>query len=431
MTGCRNWPSTQLRASYKGVSFEVDIDGRSGGRRIVTHEYPSREFWDNEDLGRQRVSVFVAGYTHGDAADALAERLFAVCSSLGPGRLVLPTRPPAMARCINVASTFTADEMGRIAVDMEFVLEAPGVGGIVSVTMLASAVASTALTALSSVTSLFNSTFNTLMRRFSPLTLVPAVGRDAAATTIELAATALKTMKDKIEISPVSISAEVEVRINLLVQRSKLFAYHGQRGDRIETAAFVRDQARPSTNADFASVWNECLALIDRHAVNSDTLASALREHLISFVPQATTPGPDCVSVRAEAALTSEVAAFVRRTSLLYYARAITRVKYESRREAISVRSEISRTFAIEMADIEDTEVERALTKARDAALDFMARAGAELPAVLQLEFKSSLPAAVIATFLYNDCTRDRELVERNEATHPLVMPPIIEAIKP
>ena len=48
-----SWASQNLRpASFRGVAFDVaESAGRSGGRAIVTHEFPLRDLPFNEDLG--------------------------------------------------------------------------------------------------------------------------------------------------------------------------------------------------------------------------------------------------------------------------------------------------------------------------------------------------------------------------------------------
>ena len=88
-----NWVYNQNVASFKGVPFAVIQDNRSGGRRIHVHEYPARETWDNEDMGRLRQQIDVSAFVYGDKCESWAETLFAYCTDPQIGVLTLPFRP--------------------------------------------------------------------------------------------------------------------------------------------------------------------------------------------------------------------------------------------------------------------------------------------------------------------------------------------------
>lgn len=113
----RHW-----QASYKGIPFMVDRDEWVGGRRMVTHEFPSRDFWLNEDMGQKAARVQVRGYVYGARVEEWALVLFDACTSYGEQELLLPQRPRMKAVCTDVRSEFTADAQGRINLNMEFVL---------------------------------------------------------------------------------------------------------------------------------------------------------------------------------------------------------------------------------------------------------------------------------------------------------------------
>lgn len=90
------WRQTLQPASYNGVGFYVDTDTKSGGRRLVPHEFPKRDTPYVEDMGR-RVRHFVVtayviqgpsnGYDYQPGRDALIAQL----ETEGPGILVHPT----------------------------------------------------------------------------------------------------------------------------------------------------------------------------------------------------------------------------------------------------------------------------------------------------------------------------------------------------
>src|SRR5262245_24110669 len=108
--GCRDWVTDQWDAWFNNVPFFVASDARSGGRRIHVHEYPTKEEWDNEDLGRLRQQVDVQAYVVGDGSAQWAELLFAACTAPGWSTLYLPMRAPLRCYCMQVESTFQADQ---------------------------------------------------------------------------------------------------------------------------------------------------------------------------------------------------------------------------------------------------------------------------------------------------------------------------------
>lgn len=77
-------------ATYNGVPFFVESAELGGGRRGVTHEYPSRDLPFREDLGRAAREFPVEGYLVGDDVQAQRERLQSAFETPGPGELVHP-----------------------------------------------------------------------------------------------------------------------------------------------------------------------------------------------------------------------------------------------------------------------------------------------------------------------------------------------------
>ncbi|WP_442583136.1 DNA circularization N-terminal domain-containing protein [Mesorhizobium sp. ASY16-5R] len=431
MTACRAWPDFMKPASFKGVNFEIESDTVSGGRRVVTHEYPSRESWDNEDLGRLHQRVAVNGYVHGDDCHTQAQRLMDKCSEPGAGFLDLSSRGAhgmSYARCLTCHSTFEADAMGRILIEMDFVLEAPGRGGLVSVILLAGSVLNANALAELALQALFGRTFDSLMRRFSPVSIVPAVARDAAAETIRLSAAALTTVRRSIRFKSTAQASKAELLIRQIAADATMLAYQGNRADLVANNRFVADQEVAVSG--FSVAVSEIFRAIQDGAADKAELARVL-EPLITFAPQPITSPYDCLSVRAEKALTADVAALVRRLALLHRCEAMIGITYGSRADALAAREAVAGGFSNELATLDDPDASAGMINARDAAVTYLSRVGAELPETVIVKLDVSMPAAVLATALYNDASRDVELVTRNAVSHPLYMPLEVEAIRP
>lgn len=110
-----------IGASFRGVPFLVESSERSGGRRVVVHEFPLRDQPFAEDLGK-RAGVFrLDAYVIGD--DYLAQRdalLTALEDTAGPGELVHPYHGIRRAICVTLGVREVRSDGGMAAFSLEF-----------------------------------------------------------------------------------------------------------------------------------------------------------------------------------------------------------------------------------------------------------------------------------------------------------------------
>lgn len=78
------------KAKFKNVEFFVESHEKSGGRRVVLHEYPNRDLPSSEDLGRKASSFTIEAYLIGASVDEERDALETALESEGPGILVHP-----------------------------------------------------------------------------------------------------------------------------------------------------------------------------------------------------------------------------------------------------------------------------------------------------------------------------------------------------
>lgn len=112
-------------ASFRGVSFFVENSDRSGGRRVVVHEFPLRAEPFVEDLGRRARKFRIEGYVIG--ADYLAQRdalLSALEDDEGPGQLIHPYYGVKIAIAETTSIRETRADGGMATIGVEF-CEAP------------------------------------------------------------------------------------------------------------------------------------------------------------------------------------------------------------------------------------------------------------------------------------------------------------------
>lgn len=114
-----------IGASFRGVPFFVESSERSGGRRVVVHEFPLRDDPFVEDLGRRARKFRIDGYVLG--ADYVAQRdrlLAAIEDEEGPGQLIHPYHGLRSAIGETVSVRETRADGGMAIISVEF-CEAP------------------------------------------------------------------------------------------------------------------------------------------------------------------------------------------------------------------------------------------------------------------------------------------------------------------
>ena len=144
----RQWRLRLREASFKGVCFHVEQQGRASGRRIVLHQYPKRDIPWAEDMGRHALRYQMVGYIlqapvlprddrtayHGHLInyDEQRDSLCAVLDAEGPGPLSDPYNPrlflagydtgnPLWFACERYTMTESRERGGYAQFEMSFV----------------------------------------------------------------------------------------------------------------------------------------------------------------------------------------------------------------------------------------------------------------------------------------------------------------------
>lgn len=469
--GCVDWQRNQWEASFKDVPFAVDSDVRAGGRRIHVHEFPNRESWVNEDLGRLRQQISVEGYVYGDQSDLWAEMLFAACTQAvvdnkvaSEGMLYLPMRVPLLAVCQSVESTFNATQMGRIDFSIQFSIEpfeynealSPVPTSYLSAVMLASAVRAATM-----------NNIRLAMRRFDALFTgtQPSVARQAAGEIIRATGRMLHNAASQVRLNEAagSIVEFVSSRfisdwpeyadmqrtsINtmnrtaaVLSQRASGLSYYQQAMSGLAIRASTGEilPATGDMGEGFAGMlWNALAAMRSgspKTVQNSSDLAAALVP-MTNLKPQTSALSATqlaTASVQAEIALAETVAALVRRMGLSYSIQAAVDVAPAKQPDA-----SLTRTRLLEQIDEEIERLagvgghQQALREVRTSVVKFVnhysagGQASKELPASY-----AGKPLAVIAASVYGNNAegRDMDLMRFNGVTHPMFAPTAMVAL--
>jgi hypothetical protein len=475
--GCVSWtatdssglPTTQWEARFRDIRFFVQTDVYRGGRRIHTHEYPGKESWENEDLGRARQQIQVAAYVVGDQVQLWASKLFAACTDPAVGKLWLPHRVPIDARCLTVESTFNADTMGRIDFSMLFALEVEmDITGhkvtpaysTQTPSQVENLVDSTALNSARAARLQFEEQFTGAQ---------PHTGRRAAADMMRDVARGLRVAgkQARLKAGP---AARLESSVRRILREAEYFA-DGQRTapNKLTPTAAVTNQRmvhysnilaveaglrspgettrrhdgwamRTSTgqvlpvkvgpNEGFGGRFDEAMDILQASAPYPGDLPQALYS-LTRITPhrmaKAMQPSSRAASVRAEFQLAETVAAYARRRALAASARATIKVAPEKQPEALRVRQRLVHQLDIEIELVlgRYPRTYATLRKLRAAVIEYMVWWTRGGPATQNIRPTTVGPLAVIAANLYyrpgdRYVNRDRELMQLNGIAHPL-----------
>jgi hypothetical protein len=122
------WRLQLLPATFNGVVFHVEHQGRSGGRRVVLHEYPKRNTPYAEDMGRSAFRYQVTGYLIGPSYNVTKRALISALDNSEGGVLVDPyLAEPLNCICERYTVSETRERGGYCAFEMSFVeLGSPG-----------------------------------------------------------------------------------------------------------------------------------------------------------------------------------------------------------------------------------------------------------------------------------------------------------------
>ena len=465
--GCQDWQHNQWEASFKDIPFAVETDSRSGGRRIHVHEYPSKEWWDNEDLGRLRQQIQVEAYVYGDQSDLWAEILFAALtdplskkSTTGAGMLYLPMRVPLWAVCQTVESTFNSDQMGRINFSMSFSIE-PHTGSIgtgvkhpikaPSSVQLAHGVHAASNQVVATSLARFDQVFTgtqPAVARTTAATYIRGIGQNllkaAGAVRLNEKAGAIVEFIAKRFIDNAPAYADVQrTAVNtlnrnaaVLSQRASGLSLYDQatRGVAIRASTGEVLPAQGKMGEGFGGMlWNAFATMqigAPGNADNSHDLAMALipltnikpRIHRALSAAQLSTK-----SVKQELALAETVCSLTRRLALSYSVMAAINIAPSKQPDASLTRRRLIEQIDEEMALLpSNTPLQDGLRWMRRTIPDFVGhystggKGSTQLPASWV-----GKPLAAIAASVYGAASagRDLELMKFNGITHPMFAP--------
>lgn len=106
------WRDQYQQGSFRGAAFRTETEERSGGRRVVSHEFPGRDDPVTEDLGARARTFSIDCHVIGAKFLTARDALLTALEAAGPGLLVHPQYGRMMAVVFEYSCSTSTDEGG-------------------------------------------------------------------------------------------------------------------------------------------------------------------------------------------------------------------------------------------------------------------------------------------------------------------------------
>lgn len=384
-----DWKDRLGPATFRKVSFFVDVTERSGGRAVVVHQYPFRNDPPySEDMGAEGrafpLEAYVVGHDYLSARDALLTAL----ETEGPGTLVHPTYGTRRVVVKSYRVRESNNEGGMARFSLEF-LETSGPAQPANTVDAKAAVTASAAAALSAVQSEFLAAYNKF-----------ATVRDGVTSALHAATGAINKVVD-------TVSSEGQAAAQLARSVANF-------------AGSVNTLAGLPGNlfADQVAMFEDLASSLSASS-SVDVTAAILAVY--SFDPGARPSAPtparaiDLANFDAAIALTKRIA-------VLQASRVALVQTFVSFDDAVRTRAAVIAAIDEQSASASDATY-AAFRQLRADLVKAIPGDGNDLPRLLTYTAGVTLPSLVLAYRLYGDLDSEADLVARNKVRNPGFVP--------
>jgi prophage DNA circulation protein len=463
-----SWFDELQPASFRGVPFAV-LGGESRfGRRKAIHQYPRRDTPYNEDLGRSVRGYSLRGFLVEDSliyggGSAIDQRdaMIAAVETAGSGLLVHPTFGQIMVDVLDGSVSFSESmENGRVF-EVTFGFVEAGKRIFPAATQSTSSTLSTAaanldsgagldfiqemtqtinlgLGAVQGVLSLGNAIVSQVVSCVVGFNqLVNQASNDATSlVNLTCLLTAPTGMRFGRYVGANVSSAYVAGQANSGISQltiATLIAQAAEDRQTVATASTGLAGAAAALDAasapSFPASAQAVTAALSSAIVNPGD-AIRLFASLAAYSPPA--PAGSGQINAGQAWAQSAVSALLRRAAIGALGRAVATYTPSSYNDAISVMTTATTAIDNEIlvaGDNGDDNTYFALRALRQAIVVGLKQAGANLSQLATFNFSTTLPSLVLAQRLYQDATRDDQLISQVNPVHPAFMPLNFQAL--
>lgn len=406
-----NWRDQLRPASFRGVPFHALSDSATFGRRTVLHEYPFRDLPYVEDMGRRAREIRVVGFVIGDDFMVQRDAMIEAIEQAGSGKLVHPQYGE-----LNVSITDSG-----VTVD-----HATAEGGIARISFACIESGEAKFPIAQAAT-------QDLLKQRSGFSLQALADRFAGA--LNVASLPLFAVDDALGrvneflgqvkqiIAPIAgvtgRSGVLALVDALLPQASALLQQPLQLARQIQGIVEAVRTAMPARSAVDALGQLATFGAGELHLP-----PTFLGQSLVYGLGAGDVPAPAPTPTRLrEAGNRDVIHELIRGSAGSARARAVADLQFTDYDDAVAVRDAVVGHLDM-VADISANDaVYDALSALRAALVRDVAARGADLARLVSYTPEVTTPALVLAHRLYDDASRDADLIARNRFQHPGFVP--------
>lgn len=394
-----SWRDRLQTGQFRDAAFFTESHEAGGGRRLALNEYPLRDEPYAEDLGRRAreftidcyvLASQVIGGERGDDYMAARDRLIQKLEQPGPGLLVHPYLGTRSVIAREYRLRETTRDGGMATFSITFV-EAGRPAEPDTVSDTRTSVGNAADAAQAAIQAEFEVSFS--------VEDMPDFVSSSATDILEDAITDIRQISGRIA----SVTSPI----------TQFSAQLDRLGDSL--SSLIRQPANLA--ADVAGV----VVAIAGVAKDVQTGLAAYRR--LWLFGDDRSPVPTTTAARQQQSVNqTALTGLIQRTATIEACRASSNMSYASHDEAAALREELADQLDALMETAADA-VYAALVDLRVAVVKDITQRGADLARLVSYTPATTLPALVIAHALYEDATRDAEIVARNRIRHPGFVP--------
>ncbi len=385
------WLAELQQATIDGVPFQVEGSESSYGRRAVVHEYPLRDKPFVEDLGRKARSFMVEGFVLGPAYIQARDALTDALEQPGARRLVHPYLGERTVTVLDFKVKETTAEGGMA----RFTINCVEAGELT----FPNAQLDTAQQVDMSADLAMDASLEDLSGEFE-IGGFPEFVTEAAGLHIGNALDAIQDLAGALPALPDLASAFGPLMGGVRSGLSTLMQGPGALG---------------------SALTGLVSGLAGLFALPSSGLG--LLRNLFDFGDDAAPVPTNTPSRVQQAANQAAVSVLIQRAAVIEAARNSSQVEFTGYTEAVAVREQLAEQLDVLAETAGNDQVYEALVTLRAAVVRDITARGADLARTTTVTPLVTQPALVLAYALYEDASRDQEIIARNTVRHPGFVP--------
>lgn len=391
------WKENLREASFRGIVFQVNSHGLDGGRRVVKHDFPMRDKGSTEDMGRKAKAFTVDAFVLGD--DYMRERdaLISACDEAGSAELVHPYLGTLKVNCEGYSLHESAEE-GRLA---RFTLTfcESGEAEFPNSSVDAAAVAEEAADEVEAVA------LDDFAESFSLDGMPEYAIADVTAQFIE----AVGKVKDIANTVNTIASGGVGIM-------KTLSDFSGGLNSMLNAPRLLGDS--------FSNLLKGVTGIFDSPFEAAKRLADMFDFGTGSSSVSTTPISPKTATRLRQAQNRDAITALIQRAAVIQTIRIAPTATFETVEDAREMSAIITDKIDSIMENPATVDaVYMAFQKARTAVVAAVPPENVSLPNLVDYVPVKTLPSLVIAYDLYEDASREAEIVSRNRVSHPGFVP--------